>query len=128
MKRTVLAVAVVSVISTGVQANSRHLEEITIIGDREAAQSLPGSGSVVSFEQMRIEAANDVNQLLKTVPGVYILEEDGYGLRPNIGIRAATSERSSKVTLMEDGVLIAPAPYSKPTTFPPPCECTRSKC
>ena len=117
MKRSMLTVAVTTALSGAVHANNPGLEEITIIGDREAAQALAGSGSVIGFEQIQIEAANDINQLLKTVPGVYILEEDGYGLRPNIGIRAATSERSSKVTLMEDGVLIAPAPYSNPAAY-----------
>ena len=117
MKRSILAVAVMATFNCGVQANSQDLEEITIIGSREAAQALPGSGSVIGFDQISIEAASDINQLLKTVPGVYILEEDGYGLRPNIGIRAATSERSSKVTVMEDGVLIAPAPYSNPAAY-----------
>ena len=120
MKRTILAVAIATAASATAftataQTNNQNLEEVTIIGSREAAQSLPGSGTVVDFEQMQIESANDINQLLKTVPGIYILEEDGYGLRPNIGIRGATSERSSKVTLMEDGVLIAPAPYSNRT-------------
>jgi Fe(3+) dicitrate transport protein len=122
MKRTILAVAIATAasataVSATAQANNANLEEVTIIGSREAAQSLPGSGAVVDFEQIQIESANDINQLLKTVPGIYILEEDGYGLRPNIGIRGATSERSSKVTLMEDGVLIAPAPYSNPAAY-----------
>jgi Fe(3+) dicitrate transport protein len=117
MKPTILAVAIATAASATAQANNPNLEEVTIIGSREAAQTLPGSGSVVDFEQIQIESATDINQLLKTVPGMYILEEDGYGLRPNIGIRAATSERSSKVTLMEDGVLIAPAPYSNPSAY-----------
>ncbi len=119
MKKHVLGVAVTAAI-TGVGAGvavASELEEITIVGSKEAARVLPGSGSVVDDEQIRIEFANDINQLLKTVPGVYIREEEGYGLRPNIGIRGATSERASKVTLMEDGVMIAPAPYSNPAAY-----------
>jgi len=116
MKQRLLALAVASAVVYPAFADNA-LEEMTIVGSREAARSLPGSGSVVGNEQIRIEAATDVNQLLKTVPGIYIQEEDGYGLRPNIGIRGATSERASKVTLMEDGVLIAPAPYSNPAAY-----------
>ncbi len=93
------------------------LEEMTIIGSREDVRRYPGSGALIDSEQIKIEAANDINQLLKTVPGLYVQEEDGYGLRPNIGIRGATSERTSKVTLLEDGVPIAPAPYSNPEAY-----------
>jgi Fe(3+) dicitrate transport protein len=98
-------------------ADGHLLEEMTIVGTQKDARALPGSGSVIGNEQIRIEAATDINQLLKTVPGIYIQEEDGYGLRPNIGIRGATAERSSKITLLEDGVMIAPAPYSNPAAY-----------
>ncbi len=92
-------------------------EVIQIIGDKQAARTVAGSSAVVAPEQLEVEVNTDINQLLKTVPGVYIREEDGQGLRPNIGIRAAAGGRSSKVTLLEDGVMIAPAPYSNPAAY-----------
>ena len=99
------------------QQSPQLLEEVTIIGDRQASREIAGSGSLIDSLQIRDELATDINQLLKTVPGTYIREEDGYGLRPNIGIRGATAERSAKITLMEDGVLIAPAPYAAPEAY-----------
>jgi Fe(3+) dicitrate transport protein len=117
MIKQLLVASIAAVIGVNAQGDNHTLEEITIVGTREDARQLPGSGSVIDNEQIQIEAANDINQLLKTVPGIYIQEEDGYGLRPNIGIRGATSERSSKITLMEDGVMIAPAPYSNPSAY-----------
>ncbi|TXS91936.1 TonB-dependent receptor [Parahaliea maris] len=115
MHKRLLALAVASLMPSAWAQVA--LEEVSIVGTREVARTLPGSGALVDAEQIRIEAANDINQLLKTVPGIYIQEEDGYGLRPNIGIRGATSERAGKITLMEDGVLIAPAPYSNPEAY-----------
>ncbi len=117
MKRQIMAAAVAAAMASGVQANVTELEEVTIIGSKDDARVLAGTGSVIDSEQMQIEAARDINQMLKTVPGIYIQEEDGYGLRPNIGIRGATSERASKITLLEDGVMIAPAPYSNPAAY-----------
>ena len=48
MRRSVLALAVTAAFAGAVQANNQRLEEITIIGDREAAQALPGSGAAPS--------------------------------------------------------------------------------
>ncbi|MEE4303460.1 MAG: TonB-dependent receptor plug domain-containing protein, partial [Wenzhouxiangella sp.] len=93
------------------------LDRVRIVGSSADARRLSGTGAVVDPEQMAVESRTDINQLLKTVPGVYIREEDGEGLRPNIGIRAAAGGRSSKITLLEDGVLIAPAPYSNPAAY-----------
>lgn len=92
-------------------------ETIRIIGTQEDAREVTGTGSVIDSEQMQLEVASDIHQMLKTVPGVYVLEEEGHGLRPNIGIRAAASGRSSKVTLLEDGIMVAPAPYSNPAAY-----------
>ncbi|MDH7944843.1 TonB-dependent receptor [Pseudohongiella sp. SYSU M77423] len=115
-KRLQFAVSAIIMGST-VGAHASNVEEFLIIGSREDARTVAGSGAVIDGEQIRIEAATDINQLLKTVPGVYIREEEGLGLRPNIGIRGATSERSSKVTIMEDGIMMAPAPYADPSAY-----------
>ena len=107
-----LLAATAAVITLNASANpTSGIDEMTIIGSKLDVRKVAGSGAVIDNDQIATEVSTDINQLLKTVSGVYVREEDGYGLRPNFGIRGATSERSEKVTLMEDGVLIAPAPY-----------------
>ena len=93
---------------------SDRIEQVLVIGVRHR---VPGSGSVVASEELERFDYTDVNQVMSAVPGVYVREEDGFGLRPNIGIRGAAAERSQKITIMEDGVLIAPAPYSAPAAY-----------
>ena len=90
---------------------------IQIFGNKQALETAAGSGFVLNKAALEQFEFDDIHRVLQSVPGVYIREEDGYGLRPNIGLRGATSERSSKIALMEDGVLIAPAPYSAPAAY-----------
>ena len=91
------------------------LEEVSIAGTRLSETG--GSAHVLRDVQLRRHAYDDPHQVLMGVPGVYVRPEDGFGLRPNIGIRGANSDRSKKVTLMEDGILVGPAPYSAPAAY-----------
>ena len=93
------------------------LEEILIIGSKSAAREVSGSASFLDETDLDRFDQIDLRKVLNQVAGVYIREEDGFGLRPNIGIRGAAAERSQKVTLMRDGVLITPAPYSAPAAY-----------
>lgn len=89
----------------------------TIIGSEEQAREIPGAATYLGVEAIREQNQTDVNRALRQVPGVYVREEDGYGNFPNISLRGVTTVRNSKITVMEDGILAAPAPYSDPAAY-----------
>tara|TARA_R110000751_G_scaffold98096_4_gene190888 strand:+ start:45444 stop:47669 length:2226 start_codon:yes stop_codon:yes gene_type:complete len=103
--------------TTTAKQETKLSDIIQIFGNKHALETATGSGFVLNEAALEQFEFDDIHRVLQSVPGVYIREEDGYGLRPNIGLRGATSERSSKIALMEDGVLIAPAPYSAPAAY-----------
>ncbi|EGN74628.1 outer membrane receptor for Fe3+-dicitrate [Idiomarina sp. A28L] len=93
------------------------IERINILGSAAAVNEAPGSAYYMSEEELREFEYTDIMRALGNVPGVYVLEEDGWGLRPNIGMRGTGVNRSDKITVMEDGILSAPAPYSAPAAY-----------
>ncbi len=93
-------------------------------GDGEAEETIeivdkapPGARAELTKEALERDEYDDLHKVLRGVAGVYLRDEDGYGLRPNIGMRGAAADRSAKITIMEDGVLIAPAPYTAPAAY-----------
>jgi Fe(3+) dicitrate transport protein len=98
----------------------KTLDPMTVLGVREEVFLETGSAAYIPAETIRAAATTNVNQVLAKVPGVYVREEDGFGNFPNISLRGADGTRSEKVTVMEDGILIAPAPYSGPAAYATP--------
>ena len=85
--------------------------EITVVGDPGTANTISGSFSRVTTEDLTRSRVLNVNDALRQVAGVFPRDEEGAGARPNIGIRGLNPTRSTKVLLLEDGIPLGFAPY-----------------
>ena len=92
-----------------------QLKEVSIMGT--SPYKVVGSGALVNFAKIQKLNQPDINKVIQTIPGINVRDEEGFGLRPNIGLRGTPVNRSAKITLMEDGILMAPAPYSDPSAY-----------
>ena len=112
-----VVVILASIMASFSFAEEVNIEVVEIIGSPEDAKEIAGSASVITEEELEVYEYTDIHKILSNVPGVNFRPEEGYGLRPNISIRGTYADRSGKVTLMEDGVLIAPAPYAASSAY-----------
>ena len=112
---------VVSAVSQGNSDAADVLDPLlvsgAIVGSKEGVNLITGSATYMDIDDLRVHSISDINSALRRVPGVYVRPEDGYGNFPNISLRGIDMGRSSKVTIMEDGILAAPAPYSAPSAY-----------
>lgn len=93
------------------------LERIVVTAQRIDVARVGGSVAFLDAAQLEKHSYTDVNRVLRQVPGLNIVEEEGFGIRPSIGIRGSGTDRNTKIAVMEDGVPIAPAPYAAPAAY-----------
>lgn len=95
----------------------------TIGGFSEGGARIPGSVQVIDLPMLEQSRVMTVNEALRKVPGVHARDEEGLGLRPNLGLRGVNPTRSTKVLLLEDGIPLAYAPYGDNAAYyHPPIE------
>ncbi len=93
------------------------LDEVKVVGSKSNVKSIAASAAYIDTTDIKKNSYDNIDRVLRKVPGVYTREETGSGLFPNISIRGVDPGRSTKVTIMEDGVLTSPAPYSAPAAY-----------
>lgn len=103
-------------------------EEVSVFATRlagvpDALRRLPGSLDVVDSQTLATAHVFTINEALRKVSGINVRDEEGFGLRPNIGVRGLNPTRSSKVLLLEDGIPLTYAPYGDNASYyHPPVE------
>lgn len=106
----------------------RFSESLSVVGTRlgdspATLRRLPGSLTVLDAATLAGSQVFTATEALRKVPGVNVRDEEGFGLRPNIGVRGLNPTRSSKVLLLEDGVPFTIAPYGDNASYyHPPIE------
>ncbi len=104
-----LAVAVALNFPAEVLAAEVQLPRIDVVGeDEQAIAKQPGSVAIIDEEQLANMQPLSTQDALKSVPGIVVREEEGYGFIPNIGMRGLDPNRSQKLLVLEDGVPVAP--------------------
>ncbi|TVQ97506.1 MAG: hypothetical protein EA398_14405, partial [Deltaproteobacteria bacterium] len=101
-----------------------RLRPVHVIGERPGDLAfIPGSASLITEDDLRAYAPRDANQILRTQPGIHVADEEGLGLRLNVGIRGLSPDKSRNVLILEDGIPVALNPYGEPEMYySPPIE------
>jgi Fe(3+) dicitrate transport protein len=88
-----------------------------IAGTPERISRIPGSVDMIDRATLDTSNVFTVNEALRKVPGIFARDEEGLGLRPNIGLRGTNPNRSSRVLLLEDGIPLTYAPYGDNASY-----------
>ncbi|MBM4207221.1 MAG: TonB-dependent receptor [Gammaproteobacteria bacterium] len=96
---------------------------VEVIEEYNSLANMPSTVNTLRQEDLFKSHVYNLNEALRKVPGVNIRDEEGFGMRPNIGIRGINPTRSTKTLLLEDGIPLSYAPYGDNASYyHPPVE------
>lgn len=94
------------------------MPQITVIAEKDRLLTkVPGSVSYVGPKEMNLLQPLSGNEVFRRVAGVHVVDEEGIGMRANIGIRGLDPDRSRNVLVLEDGIPVALSPYGEPELY-----------
>ncbi len=130
VRKTLYSSCLLATFSTFVQANTTEQDTLVITADwlgkatEEEVKVYPGSRNLLTEEELHERGALNLEDALRSTPGLQVLDETGTGILPNIGVRGMNPLRSERVQFLVDGYPIAIGPYTNvgvslfPVTFP----------
>ena len=117
--KTLIATAVLSLLSGSIVAQEASLPKVTVTGTSilpSSVENLPGSFSVMTREQIEARNPFSIIETIREIPGLHVVSEDVAGTHLNIGLRGLNPRRSSRTLLLEDGApTVFFAPYGDPS-------------
>ncbi len=105
------------VLQAGLIAETVMITSNQLAATPEAIERIPGSVGLVDAHILENSRAFSSTEVLRKVAGINVRDEEGFGLRPNIGIRGLNPTRSTKVLLLEDGIPLTYAPYGDNASY-----------
>ncbi len=118
MKHLQIALATLATASVSIAQDAlQTLQPLTVTGGEAEIFRSVGAATFITEEEIRRSSHTNISQVLARVPGAYVRDEEGFGNFPNISLRGGDGTRTAKVTVMEDGILAAPATYSAPAAY-----------
>ncbi len=93
------------------------MPQVEVIGVLDRFVRIPGSADLINFQRIRAISPLSGNEVIRSISGIHVVDEEGLGLRANIGIRGLDPDRSRTVLMLEDGIPITLAPYGEPEMY-----------
>lgn len=94
-----------------------RFENVIVHSKDKIICTLPGSASRIMTTEIKNLQVLSANEVFRKVAGVHVVDEEGAGMRINIGIRGLDPDRSRGVLVLEDGIPVALNPYGEPEMY-----------
>jgi Fe(3+) dicitrate transport protein len=92
--------------------------EVRVIGGKaDSLQRIPGSGTIITSQEIDRAEPHDAAEILNRVPGITARQEQESGARLDIGVRGLDPGRSRNLLILEDGIPMSLNPYAEPDLY-----------